>query len=86
MVTQAGTVASPFSFLVAHMTLPEIAVTLERLGCPAGKSAQMASQLDRRAKMDAGRNGISYEVALARLIGLMAQGWAASGSATKPPE
>jgi hypothetical protein len=58
------------------MTLPEIAVILEKLGCPPGKSAAMASQLDRRARMDAERKGSSYEMALAHLIGLMVQGWA----------
>jgi len=58
------------------MTLEEIAVILEKLGCPAEKSAAMASQLDRRAHMDAERRGTSYEAALARLLGLMAQGWA----------
>jgi hypothetical protein len=58
------------------MTLTEIAVALERLGCPREKSAAMASQLDRRARMDAERNGTSYEAALGRLLGLMAQGWA----------
>jgi hypothetical protein len=55
------------------MTLTEIAVALERLGCPREKSAAMASQLDRRARMDAERNGTSYEAALGRLLGLMAQ-------------
>ena len=58
------------------MILSEIASTLERLGCPREKSTSMASQLDRRARMDAERNGTSYEAALARLLGLMAQGWA----------
>lgn len=58
------------------MTLTEIASTLERLGCPREKSAAMASQLDRRARMDAERDGTSYETALTRLLGLMAQGWA----------
>ena len=61
------------------MTLSKIAVTLERLGCPREKSAAMASQLDRRAHMDAERNGTTYEAALAHLLGLMAQGWATSG-------
>ena len=61
------------------MTLSELAATLERLGCPPNKSAAMASQLDRRARMDAERNGTTYEASLARLLGLMAQGWATSG-------
>jgi hypothetical protein len=61
------------------MTLTEIASTLERLGCPSAKSAAMASQLDRRARMDAERRGTSYKAALTRLLGLMAQGWATQG-------
>jgi hypothetical protein len=68
------------------MTLQEIAATLERLACPAEKSAAMASQLDRRARMDAERSGTSYEAALARLLGLMAQGWAMQASQSKQSE
>ena len=68
------------------MTLPEIATTLELLGCPPEKSADMASQLDRRARMDAERQGTSYETALTRLLGLMAQGWATQGSRPKKGE
>ncbi|HXI83068.1 MAG TPA: hypothetical protein VNL17_03145 [Verrucomicrobiae bacterium] len=68
------------------MTLQEIAARLERLGCPREKSAAMASQLDRRARMDAERDGTSSEAALARLLGLMAQGWATQGSQPKKSE
>jgi len=60
------------------MTVQEIAAALEKTGCPPGKSAAMASQLDRRARMDAERKGVSYESALQYLLGLMAQGWASS--------
>ena len=59
------------------MTLPELAKALEKLGCPAEMSAAMATQLDRRARMDAARRGIAYHEALNHLIGLMMQGWAA---------
>jgi hypothetical protein len=59
------------------MELTELAKVLERLGCPAGKAALMAAQLDKRARMDAARRGISRDAALQKLIGLMAQGWAA---------
>lgn len=59
------------------MTTGEIARLLEKLGCPPQRCAAMASQLNRRARMDAARKGISYESALEDLIGLMAQGWAA---------
>ncbi|MDW8344636.1 MAG: hypothetical protein RMM51_09110 [Verrucomicrobiae bacterium] len=59
------------------MTLEELAKKLVALGCPADKSLVMARQLDRRARMDADRKGISYDAALSHLLGLMAQGWAA---------
>jgi hypothetical protein len=58
------------------MTVQEIAVALKGLGCPAEKCAAMAGQLDRRARMDAARRGVSYESALQQLLSLMAQGWA----------
>ena len=58
------------------MTIDEIAEVLRRVGCPAGKCVEMASQLDRRARMDADRKKSSYEAELQRLIGLMAQGLA----------
>ena len=59
------------------MTIDEVAQLLEKLGCPPEKSGAMASQLDKRARMDADRKQISYEASLEHLIGLMAQGWAA---------
>ena len=59
------------------MTIGEIAELLKKLGCPPGRCAAMASQLERRARMDATRKRISYESALQYLIGLMSQGWAA---------
>jgi len=62
------------------MTIPELAKSLEKLGCPAEKSAAMATQLDRRARMDAVRKGIAYDDAVKHLIGLMMQGWAAPGT------
>ena len=64
------------------MTTREIAQLLEKLGCPPERCAVMASQIDRRARMDATRKGISYESALEYLIGLMAQGWAAQALAS----
>jgi len=60
------------------MTVQEITVALERLGCPSEKCEAMAAQLDRRARMDAARRGMTYESALQELLGLMAQGWANS--------
>ena len=59
------------------MNLSELASELIRLGCPAEKSAMMAAQLDKRARQLAQRKDRSYEEALAHLLGLMRQGWAA---------
>jgi hypothetical protein len=50
---------------------------LVALGCPAEKSIEMAEQLDKRARQLADAKGRSYEEALAHLLGLMKQGWAA---------
>jgi hypothetical protein len=55
----------------------ELAALLTRLGCPAGKSAEMAAQLDKRARQLSGQKGKTYEEALAHLLNLMKQGWAA---------
>lgn len=59
------------------MDLEELTQTLNGLGCPADKSAEMAAQLDKRARQLVEERGQSYEAALAYLIGLMRQGWAA---------
>jgi hypothetical protein len=47
------------------------------MGCPGGKSAEMAAQLDKRARQLAGQTGRNYDDALAHLLPLMRQGWAA---------
>ena len=65
------------------MTIPELAQLLGKLGCPQEKCAAMASQLDRRARMDAEQKGTVYGAALEHLIGLMAQGWAAQADKTQ---
>jgi hypothetical protein len=57
--------------------IPELAKTLAALGCPAEKSAEMAAQLDRRARQLAEQKGRSYEEALQHLLVLMRQGWSA---------
>lgn len=59
------------------MNLSDLAVVLVQLGCPPEKSAPMAAQLDKRAQQLAARKGRSYEAALAHLLSLMKQGWAA---------
>jgi hypothetical protein len=65
-----------FAFFVA-MNLSDLAALLVQLGCPPEKSAAMAAQLDKRAQQLAARKGRSYEAALAHLLALMKQGWAA---------
>ena len=59
------------------MEISELATALVALGCPAEKSNEMAAQLDKRARQLAEQKGRSYDEALAHLLGLMQQGWAA---------
>lgn len=59
------------------MSVSELAILLVGMGCPTEKSAAMAAQLDKRARQLAEQKGRSYEDALAHLLGLMRQGWAA---------
>jgi hypothetical protein len=55
--------------------LKELAAALVALGCPAAKAAEMAAQLDKRARQLAEQKARSYEDALAHLLSLMRQGW-----------
>ena len=55
----------------------ELATVLVALGCPKEKSAEMATQLDKRARQLADQKNRSYDDALEHLLKLMAQGWAA---------
>ena len=57
--------------------LTELASLLTSLGCPAEKSAEMAAQLDKRAKQLAERKDKTYTEAMSHLLNLMKQGWAA---------
>ncbi len=59
------------------MTPQEIAALLVHMGCPAGKSLDMARQLDKRARQLAEQKRRTYDDALAHLLGVMRQGWAA---------
>ena len=59
------------------MDLTQLASLLTGLGCPAEKSAEMAAQLDKRARQLAEAKGRSYEEALTHLLSLMKEGWAA---------
>jgi hypothetical protein len=57
--------------------LPQLAQALVAIGCPAEKSAEMAAQLDKRARQLSAEKGESYERSMGHLLGLMKQGWAA---------
>jgi hypothetical protein len=59
------------------MEVSDLATVLAALGCPSEKSAEMAAQLDKRAKQLAAEKNRSYDEALEHLLKLMAQGWAA---------
>jgi hypothetical protein len=59
------------------MDLSELSKVLVAIGCPLDKSLEMAAQLNKRAHQLAEQKGRSYEDALAHLLGLMRQGWAA---------
>jgi len=59
------------------MDQAELAQALVALGCPVDKSFEMAAQLDKRAGQLATATHKSYEEALAHLLTLMKQGWAA---------
>ena len=69
----------PSRSAAAYVTMnqPELTSLLVRLGCPPEKSAEMAAQLDKRARQLAEQKGRSYDDALAHLLNLMKQGWAA---------
>ncbi len=47
------------------------------MGCPEGKSLEMAQQLDKRARQLAEQRNSSYEAEMIHLLNLMKQGWAA---------
>ena len=64
-------------WFIFAVEISEIAKVLVALGCPADKSAEMASQLDKRARQLAAEKNRSYDEALEHLLKLMAQGWAA---------
>ena len=59
------------------MDLAQLAQLLVAMGCPPEKSAEMAAQLDKRARQLVSEKGRSYEDSLAHLLKLMREGWAA---------
>ena len=64
-------------WLILAVEIAQLAQVLVALGCPAEKSADMAAQLDKRARQLAAEKGRDYEEALKHLLTLMKQGWAA---------
>ncbi|HZL13728.1 MAG TPA: hypothetical protein VFC85_06245 [Verrucomicrobiae bacterium] len=64
------------------MEILELAKVLVALGCPQNKSAEMAAQLDKRAKQLAEQKGRTYEEALRHLLTLMRQGWSAQSKSS----
>ena len=71
------------------MDLKELAAGLATLGCPPEKSLEMAAQLDKRARQLMTERQQTYDEAMAHLLGLMRQGWAALGrveGGTSSPE
>jgi hypothetical protein len=61
------------------MTDSELSAALKGLGCPPARCLEMARQLDKRARQLADERGQTFEEALAHLLDLMGQGWAAQG-------
>jgi len=59
------------------MNSSELAGLLVSLGCPQQNAETMAAQLDKRARQLAEQKGRTNEDALAHLLNLMRQGWAA---------
>jgi hypothetical protein len=55
----------------------DLAAVLVSMGCPEDKSEEMAAQLEKRARQLSEQTGRSYEEAMAHLLKLMQQGWAA---------
>jgi hypothetical protein len=59
------------------MSLEQLAQVLVALGCPPEQSTTMAAQLEKRAQQLAAAKGRTPDEALAHLLELMRQGWAA---------
>jgi hypothetical protein len=60
-----------------RVEISQLAQALVALGCPVEKSADMAAQLDNRARQLAAEKNRPYDEALKHLLTLMKQGWAA---------
>jgi hypothetical protein len=64
-----------------HTSLEDLRRALGAMGCPAAKCAELAAQLDRRARQLAEARQRPYTEALLHLLTLMRQGWAAQSAA-----
>ena len=60
----------------------ELAAWLVTIGCSREKSLEMAAQLEKRAHQLAAQKNKTLEEALAHLLNLMKQGWAAQQAHT----
>jgi len=60
-----------------HLDPDALAQVLVEMGCPPERVKEMARQLRNRARQLAEAKGRSEAEALAHLLGLMKQGWAA---------
>ena len=65
--------------------LNQLAAALVALGCPPGKSLEMAAQLDKRARQLSAEKNKTYDEAMAHLLNLMRQGWAAKEKGFEAP-
>ena len=63
-----------------NANLDQLAAALVALGCPPENSTELAAQLDKRARQLAEQKDRSYDAALAHLLTLMKQGWAAQSN------
>ncbi len=59
------------------MNSSDLAGLLVAMGCPVEKSIEMADQLNKRAEQLCAQKGTTHAQALAHLLSLMKQGWAA---------
>lgn len=63
--------------LASEAELNQLTALLQHFGCPSERARAMASQLDKRARQLSEEKGKPYQEALAHLLKLMRQGWAA---------
>ena len=61
--------------------LAQLALVLERLGCPPHKSGEMAAQLEKRARQLTAQTGRPYEESMRHLLALLRQGGLAQAQA-----